>query len=178
LSNFGRRIFWSQNNPRHSPCLVNQSGESHSVFVVLKLRHTKNNHVRRLRVLSPISVAVESDATTWTVDAHSGGGTLLQEGRTMLLTNIQNTLTINTTTGNGLVIVCGVELRGCSACRPVRFAERPSEKPAAKRPGHSARAMHAMYSDHQSSWRQPWLDSSTSQHSTSALLLGSAFSLS
>lgn len=96
----------------------------------------------------------------------------------MLLTNIQNTLTINTTTGNGLVIVCGVELRGCSACRPARFADRPSEKPAAKRIGHAARAMQAMYQLDSSQWQTPWQDTTSSQHSASSQLLGSTFSLS
>ena len=96
----------------------------------------------------------------------------------MLLTNIQNTLTNNTTTGNGLVIVCGVELRGCSACRHAYFADRPSEKPAAKRIGHPARAMHSMDYDDLSQRQQPWQDSSPSQHTASGQLLGFAFSLS
>ncbi len=96
----------------------------------------------------------------------------------MLLTNIQNTQTINTTTGNSLVIVCGVELRGCSACRPARFADRPSEKPAAKRIGHPATAMQAMYQLDSSQWQTSWLDSTSSHQTASAQLLGSTFSLS
>ena len=145
------------------------------------LRRAKNQLVRRLTVQSPISVAVKSDAATWTVDAHFGRGTLPQEGRTMLLTNTINSQTITTTTGNGNVIVCGVELGGCSACRPARSADRPSEKPAAKRIGECLRRparLHAMYTDHQMSWHQLWLDASTSLQPASGLLLGCGFSLS
>ena len=100
----------------------------------------------------------------------------LQEGRIMLLTNTINTLTINTTITTGNVIVSVVGFRGCSAC-PAHVADRPSEKPAAKRlrersvrrPG---RPLHAMYSGDQMSWQQPWLDSPISQQTAPGLLLG------
>lgn len=100
----------------------------------------------------------------------------------MLLTNIQNTLTNNITTGNGLVIVCGVEFGGC-ACRPAHFAERLSEKRAASkrmsvRMRPAGRAMHAMYSSDQSTWQQPWLDLAASHSSSLALQLGCGSSLS
>lgn len=97
----------------------------------------------------------------------------------MLLTNTINTLTVNTTIANGNVITTVVEFRGCPAC-PAHVADRPSEKPAAKRicvravrrPG---RQLHAMYSDDQPLWQQPWQDSSLSQQTVSGLLLGLAF---
>ena len=94
----------------------------------------------------------------------------------MLLTNTINTLTINTTIASGNVIVIGVEFRGCPVC-PAHVADRPSEKPTAKRirersvrrPG---RQLHAMYSGNPTPWQQPWLDSSLSQQTVSGLLLG------
>ena len=94
----------------------------------------------------------------------------------MLLTNTQNTLTNNITTGNGLVIVCGVEFGGC-ACRPAQFADRLSGKRAAakrisERMRPAGRIMHAMYSSDQSLWQQPWLDSPSSHSSNSTLQLG------
>lgn len=100
----------------------------------------------------------------------------------MLLTNTQNTLTNNITTGNGLVIVCGVEFGG-PVCRPEHFADRQSGKrAAAKRISagmHAAsRATHSMYSGDQDSWQQPWLDSPSSLPSASGLSLGCESSLS
>lgn len=94
----------------------------------------------------------------------------------MLLTNTQNTLTNNITTGNGLVIACGVEFGGC-ACRPANFADRLSDKRAAakrisERMRSAVRVMHVMYVSHQSTWQQPWIDSPTLHSSNSTLLLG------
>lgn len=97
----------------------------------------------------------------------------------MLLTNTINTQTINSTIATGIVNVCGVEFRGCSVC-PAHFADRPTEKPAAKRisercvrrPG---RDMRAMYSGDHMSWQQLWLDLPQSQHAASGLLLGLGF---
>jgi hypothetical protein len=98
----------------------------------------------------------------------------------MLLTNTINTLTINTTFASGNVIACVVEFRGCSAC-PAHVADRPSEKPAVQRlREHSLRCpgrpLHAMYSDNQMSWQQPWLDSPISQQTALGLLLGQSLS--
>ncbi|MCR9198340.1 MAG: hypothetical protein NXI04_06840 [Planctomycetaceae bacterium] len=99
----------------------------------------------------------------------------------MLLTNTQNTLTTNITTGNGNVIVCGVEFGGCSACRP-DFADRLSDKRAAAkrisaREMPLAGGMHPMHPESyssDSSWQTPW------QRSASLLTtaLGCRFSLS
>jgi len=85
----------------------------------------------------------------------------------MLLTNTQNTLTTNITTGNGNVIVCGVEFGGCSACRP-DFADRLSDKRAAAkrisaREMPSAGGMHPMHPESYSSWQSPWQRSSSLQ---------------
>ena len=86
----------------------------------------------------------------------------------MLLTNTQNTLTTNITTGNGNVIVCGVEFGGCSACRP-DFADRLSDKRAAAkridaREMPSAGGMHPMHPESYSSWQSPWQRSSSLQN--------------
>ena len=93
----------------------------------------------------------------------------------MLLTNTINAQTINSTVVNDNVI-CGVALRGCSAC-PAHFADRPSGKRAAQRISErfmrlAARGMHAMYFGNHLSWQQLWLDSPASQQTASGLLLG------
>ena len=100
----------------------------------------------------------------------------------MLLTNTQNTLTNNITTGNGLVIVCGVEFGG-PACRPEHFADRLSGKRAAAkridvRMQPTSRVTHSMYAGSQDSWQQPWLDSPSSLLLDSGLSLGCESSLS
>ena len=99
----------------------------------------------------------------------------LQEGRTMLLTNTINAQTINTTIAGGNVTVCGVEIRGCSAC-PATLADWPSEKPARKRISErvrraTGRAMRAMYFADQP--LQLWLDH-PSHPAASGLTLGFA----
>ena len=96
----------------------------------------------------------------------------------MLLTNTINTQTVNITIATGNGVVAGVEFRGCSAC-PAHYADRPSEKPAAKRisdrlfrrPG---RHLHTMYQGDQMSWQELWLDSPTSFAVASGLRLGNA----
>ncbi|MCP4169989.1 MAG: hypothetical protein GY758_04350 [Fuerstiella sp.] len=100
----------------------------------------------------------------------------------MLLTNTINTVTINITIASGKVMACVVGFRGCSAC-PAHIADRPSEKPAAKRlrersvrrPG---RSLQAIYSDGDMSWQQPWLDSSLSPQTAPGRLSGICQSLS
>ena len=110
----------------------------------------------------------------------NGRGTNQQEGRTMLLTNTLNTQTINTTIATGNAIVCGVEISGCPV-RPATLADRPSEKPAAKRISERARrlrgrAMRAMYLGDQRCWQQQGLDQRLSHSSTaSGHRLGRAF---
>ena len=99
----------------------------------------------------------------------------------MLLTDTINTQTITTTIAGGNVIVCGVEFRGCSAC-PAHLADRPAEKPAAKRISECCRrpgsVMRASYSDHHQAWQTRWHDPAQSHKAASGLLLGLAFGLS
>ena len=98
----------------------------------------------------------------------------------MLLTNTINTQTINTTIATGNAIVCGVEISGCPV-RPATLADRPSEKPAAKRISERAfrlraRLMCAMYLGDQASWQKPSFDQCLSHSSTaSGHRLGHAF---
>lgn len=97
----------------------------------------------------------------------------------MLLTNTINAQTTVITAVNGTVI-SGVALRGCSAC-PAHFADRPSEKHAAKHEDvrerdvrRQARGLRSMYLGSQPSWQMPWLDSPSSMQIASGLLLGFA----
>jgi len=95
----------------------------------------------------------------------------------MLLTNTINVNTINITAVTGNVIG-GVALRGCSAC-PAHFAERPSEKHAA-RDGLSDRSMRQRssgqmsYSGSLMSWQSLWLISPIQQLTKHGMLLGLA----